>query len=153
MSIKGLAHVAIQANNYEQTIAFYTEVLGFKAGHHWSLPSFKIKDATMLISPDQKTCIEVFDNEAEIAAQGKKAASASEIAYGAILHFAFYVSDVDEIYHRALAHGAKAYVAPGSITLGEPPLVLRNAVIHSPNGEVIEFLEEVDFNVEGRTEH
>jgi glyoxylase I family protein len=146
MSIKGLAHVAIQAKDYTATIAFYTEVLGFKVGHHWSLPAFQLKEASMLVSPDQRTCIEVFDNEAVIPAQGKKATSEEEVAHGALLHFAFYVEDVEAIYQKALAHGAKAYVEPGVLSLGEPPLIVKNAVIHSPNGEIIEFMEDADFS-------
>ncbi|MGV2963051.1 hypothetical protein [Paenibacillus sp. AGC30] len=54
--------------------------------------------------------------------------------------------DVEDIYQRALAHGAKAYVELDWISLGEPALRVRNALVHSPNGEVIEFLEEVDFD-------
>ncbi|TKH45654.1 glyoxalase [Paenibacillus terrae] len=147
MSVKGLAHVAIQAQDYQATIAFYTEVLGFKRGHHWSLPSFQIREASMLISPDQITCLEIFDNDAVIPAQGKKASSEDEIAHGALLHFAFYVDDVNEIYQKALAHGARTFVKPDQLTLGEPPLVVKNAVIYSPNGEVIEFIEDVDFDM------
>ncbi|MGG4216751.1 VOC family protein [Paenibacillus jamilae] len=147
MSVKGLAHVAIQARDYQATIAFYTEVLGFKSGHHWSLPSFRIQEASMLISPDQRTCLEIFDNEAVIPAQGKKAASEQDIAHGALLHLAFYVDNVDEIYQKALAHGAKTFVEPNQLTLGEPPLVVTNALVHSPNGEVIEFIEDVDFDM------
>ncbi|MFK4437597.1 VOC family protein [Paenibacillus sp. RC21] len=147
MSVKGLAHVAIQAQDYQATIAFYTEVLGFKRGHHWSLPSFQIREASMLISPDQRTCLEIFDNDAVIPAQGKKASSEDEIAHGALLHFAFYVDNVNEIYQKALAHGARTFVEPDQLTLGEPPLVVKNAVIYSPNGEVIEFIEDVDFDM------
>ncbi|WP_342415798.1 VOC family protein [Paenibacillus sp. FSL R10-2782] len=147
MSVKGLAHVAIQAQDYQATIAFYTEVLGFKRGHHWSLPSFQIREASMLISPDQITCLEIFDNDAVIPAQGKKASSEDEIAHGALLHFAFYVDDVNEIYQKALAHGARTFVKPDQLTLGEPPLVVKNAVIYSPNGEVIEFIEDVNFDM------
>ncbi|MBP1995363.1 VOC family protein [Paenibacillus eucommiae] len=150
MSVKGLAHVAIQAKDYQATIAFYTEVLGFKIGHHWSLPSFLIKEASMLISPDQRTCIEIFDNEAVIPAQGKKASSEEDVAHGALLHFAFYVNNVEEIYQKALNHGAKAFVEPGQLSLGIPPLLVKNAVIHSPNGEIIEFIEEVDFDMSAK---
>jgi catechol 2,3-dioxygenase-like lactoylglutathione lyase family enzyme len=151
MSITGLSHVAIQARDYKATIAFYVEVLGFKVGHHWRLPAFQIKEASMLVSPDQRTCIEIFDNDAVIPAQGKKASSEEEIAHGALLHFAFYVNNVDEIFQKALAHGAKAFVEPDYLSLGEPPLVVRNAVIHSPNGEVIEFIEDVDFDMSNKT--
>ncbi|WP_053373492.1 VOC family protein [Paenibacillus sp. FJAT-27812] len=146
MSVKGLAHVAIQAKDYEATVAFYTEALGFKKGHHWSLPAFQIKEASMLISPDQKTCIEIFDHDAVIPAQGKRAASEQDIAHGALLHFAFYVDHVDEMYQKAIAYGAKPFIEPGELSLGEPPLLVKNAVIYSPNGEVIEFLQEVDFD-------
>ncbi|AHM68323.1 VOC family protein [Paenibacillus polymyxa] len=147
MSVKGLAHVAIQARDYQATIAFYTEVLGFKRGHHWSLPSFRIQEASMLISPDQRTCLEIFDNDAVIPAQGKKAASEQDIAHGALLHLAFYVDNVDEIYQKALVHGARTFVEPNQLTLGEPPLLVTNALVHSPNGEVIEFIEDVDFDM------
>jgi catechol 2,3-dioxygenase-like lactoylglutathione lyase family enzyme len=146
MNVKGLAHIAIQARNYEDTLSFYTNALGFKVGHSWSLPAFQISEACMLISPDQRTCIELFDPGAVIAAEGERADSPEAVKYGALLHFAFYVDNVDETYERALAHGAKPYVQPDWISLGEPPLQVRNAVVHSPNGEVIEFLAEVNFD-------
>ncbi|WP_338057492.1 VOC family protein [Shimazuella soli] len=63
MSSKGLAHIAIQARNYRKTIDFYTKVFGFKVGHFWRLPAFHINEASILISPDGRTCIEMFDNE------------------------------------------------------------------------------------------
>lgn len=84
MSVKGLAHVAIQARDYQATIAFYTKVLGFKRGHHWSLPSFRIQEASMLISPDQRTCLEIFDNDAVIPAQGKSCIRARDCPRGFI---------------------------------------------------------------------
>lgn len=76
--------------------------------------------------------------------------SDEDIAHGALLHLAFYVDNVEEIYQKALAHGAKAFIAPDSLSLGEPPLLIKNAIIHSPNGEVIEFLEEVDFDMSSK---
>lgn len=42
MSVNGLAHVAIQARNYEDTLSFYTDVLGFKVGHSRVCPPFKL---------------------------------------------------------------------------------------------------------------
>lgn len=147
MSVKGLAHAAIQAEDYEGTLDFYIRVLGFTVGHSWSLPAFKIKTASMLVSPDGRTCIEVFDRGAEVPAEGDKAPSREEVKHGALLHLAFYVDHVDEMVDKALAHGARIYVEPGNLELGEPALRIRNAVLHSPNGEIIELIEEVDFNV------
>lgn len=151
MNIKGFAHIAIQAKDYPATIKFYIEALGFKRGHHWSLPSFQIKEASMLISPDKRTCIEVFDDDAVIPAQGKKAQSEEEVTYGAMLHLAFYVEDVDKAFQTAIDHGAKPCVKADNISLGEPPLLIRNAIVYSPNGEVIEFIQDVDFDIESHS--
>ncbi|WP_307302777.1 MULTISPECIES: VOC family protein [Paenibacillus] len=147
IGINGLAHVAIQAEDYKKTLLFYQEVLGFRIGHQWSLPDFHIEHACMLISPDQRTCIELFDTGAVIPAQGERAQSRDEVRYGAMLHFAFYVDDVEAIYQQSLAYGASPYIKPAHLVLGHPELVVHNAVIQSPNGEVIEFLEEVSFDV------
>lgn len=145
MHIKGLAHIAIQATDYQGTIDFYTRVFGFRVGHHWSLPRYRIQDASMLVSPDGRTCVEIFDNDAVIAAQGRKAETADEIAYGALLHLAFYVENVEDMYQHALEYGATPCEEPSTLSLGEPPLVVKNALVYSPNGEVIELLEEVQF--------
>lgn len=145
MSVHGLAHAAIQAQDYETTLEFYTQALDFRRGHHWSLPAFNLEKATMLISADGRTCLEIFDPRAVIPAQGRKPNAIEDITHGALLHLAFYVDNVQETYEKALAHGARTYVAPDTMQLGEPPLTVRNAVVHSPNGEVIEFLEYADF--------
>jgi glyoxylase I family protein len=71
MSSKGLAHIAIQAVDYKKVIEFYKVVLGFKVGHFWSFPEFQITEASMLVSPDGRTCLEIFDNDEVIEAQGK----------------------------------------------------------------------------------
>lgn len=100
----------------------------------------------MLVSPDGRTCLELFDHDAVIPAQGRKARTEDEVTHGALLHLAFYVEDVDLAFQTALAHGAKPYAEPANLVLGEPPLPIRNALVHSPNGEVIEFIQDVDFN-------
>jgi catechol 2,3-dioxygenase-like lactoylglutathione lyase family enzyme len=150
MSSKGLAHIAIQALDYKKTITFYQEVLGFKIGHFWSFPQFQIIEASMLVSPDGRTCLEIFDNDAVIAAQGKKAETSDDVRHGALLHVAFYVDDVDAIYQKALAFGADTCIEPMTLTLCNPPLQVRNTLIHSPNGEVIELIEEVNFDLSSK---
>lgn len=45
---------------------------------------------------------------------------------------------------KALAHRTKPYVVPDNLTLGVPPLPIRNGLIHSPNGAVIKFIQEVN---------
>lgn len=145
MTVHGLAHAAIQAQDYAATLEFYAQALDFRLGHHWSLPAFNLEQVTMPVSADGRTCLEIFDPQAQIPAQGRKASAADEITHGALLHLAFYVDNVQATYEKALAHGARTYVAPDTMQLGEPALTVRNAVVHSPNGEVIEFLEYADF--------
>ncbi len=48
-------------------------------------------------------------------------------------------------------NGAKPYVEADNLTLGEPPLLIRNDLVHSPNGEVIEFIQDVDFDIESHS--
>lgn len=57
-----------------------------------------------------------------------------------LLHFAFYVDDVDSIYQKALARGATAYVQPDQLQVGDSPLTVYNALVSGLNGEVIEFI-------------
>jgi len=71
--------------DYKKIIEFYKVVLGFKVGHFWSFPEFQITEASMQVSPDGRTCLEIFDNDAVIADQGKKAETADEIRHGALL--------------------------------------------------------------------
>jgi catechol 2,3-dioxygenase-like lactoylglutathione lyase family enzyme len=147
MNTKGLAHIAIMAYDYNKTIQFYKDVFDFKTGHHWALPSFKINDATMLISPDGVTGIEIFDRDAEVLAQGLKAKHKQDVRYGALLHLALYVDDVDEIYEKALAHGAQPIVPPDKLYLGKPTLDIYNALFEGLNGEIIEVIKNVDFKI------
>nr|WP_202802431.1 VOC family protein [Clostridium arbusti] len=101
----------------------------------------------MLISPDGVTGIEIFDRNAEVPAQGLKAKHKEDVRYGALLHFALYVDDVDAIYEKALAHGAKAVVPPDKLYLGEPTLDIYNALFEGLNGEIIEVIKNVNFKI------
>ncbi len=66
-NIKGIAHIAIQAERFEELITFYVKALEFKVVHRWNLPQFNLKSAAMLKSTNGNTMIEVFDSEADIA--------------------------------------------------------------------------------------
>ena len=54
------------------------------------------------------------------------------------------VADAASAYERALSAGARPFVKPTAVTAGEPPLSWRFAMVYSPNGEAIEFLENDD---------
>lgn len=144
--VKGIHHIAIRAENMENTLKFYTEVLDFSIRKEWSLPQFNLKHAAMLKSADGNTFIEVFDKDADIAAQGKKRSGNEEIVQGALLHLAFTVDNATEMYEKAISQGAKPFIEPSVLEIGNNPSIrVKNSLVYSPNGEVIEFIEENEF--------
>lgn len=142
--VSGIHHIAIRAKDFKKTLRFYTEVLHFRVRHTWSLPEFHLKQAAMLKSADGNTFIEVFDNNADIAAEGRRPLPDEESVQGALLHFSLSVDNAQIAYNRAIEAGARSCVPPMTLSLGHPPLTVRNALIYSPNGEVIEFIEKSD---------
>jgi len=143
--IIGIHHIAIRAEDFEGTVQFYTEVLGFSVGHTWSLPEFNLRQAAMLKSPDGNSYIEIYDNEADIPAQGRKKKPEEAFVQTALLHLCLTVEDSKKAYDLAIEGGAKPCHEPMVLHLGNPAITVHNSLVYSPNGEVIEFLERVDF--------
>lgn len=136
----GIHHVAIRAEDFDRTLRFYTEGLGFRIRHGWSLPEFRIERAALLDSGDGKTYIEVFDRDAAVPSGGRRRRDDEEPVEGSLLHLALRVPDADSAYRRALAFGARPCIEPMSLSLGNPPVQVRNSLVYGPDGEVIEFL-------------
>jgi catechol 2,3-dioxygenase-like lactoylglutathione lyase family enzyme len=135
----GLHHVAIRAVDFDATIRFYTEALGFRVHYRFSVPD-RIDRAAFLDAGDGRF-IEVFGDGSTVQAEGRRRFPNEEPTEGAVLHFCLRVDDVDASYAKALAAGAVSRVAPGTRQLGTDPRVeVRIAFVTGPNGEVIEFL-------------
>lgn len=145
IGITGLHHIAIRTENFEQTVQFYTTVIGYTVSHMWSLPEFKLKQAAMLKSPDGFSYLEIYDNQADIPAQGRQKQAHEEFVQTALLHICLTVKDSKTAYAIAIAGGAKPCHEPMVLHLGNPAITVRNSLVYSPNGEVIEFLEKADF--------
>ncbi|MDR2223027.1 MAG: VOC family protein [Flavobacteriaceae bacterium] len=146
-NIIGFHHYAIKAQDYNSTILFY-EQLGFVRVHSGALPDFNLKQATMLYHAKANLYLEVFDKDADIPTQGRKRLTEDEHIENALLHICFTVKDADQARIEALKVGAKD-LSEGTfdITLSnnQKEIAVRNSLVYSPNGEVIEFLEEVSF--------
>lgn len=145
MKVFGLAHIAIMAENYEETISFYTNLLQFKKAHHWSLEDYHIKEACMLRSLDGQTNIEVFDKHASVPREGNKLKKRNEKIHGHVLHFALTVDSIKEVVAHLKNNNVKILNAYESLSLGQPAVEVINAIIEGPNGEIIELLEPVKF--------
>ena len=136
----GFHHVAIRAVDFDATIAFYTQGLGFKVHYGFSVPG-RIDRAAFLDAGDGRY-IEVFGQGSTVQAEGRRRRPDEEPTEGALLHFCLRVTDVEASYTRALAAGAVSRIAPRTARLGgEPPAEVQIAFVAGPNGEVIEFLK------------
>jgi glyoxylase I family protein len=136
----GFHHVAIRAVDFDETIRFYTEGLGFRVHFPFAVPG-RIDRAAFLDAGDGRF-VEVFGSRSVVQAEGPRRQPGQEPAEGAVLHFCLRVADTEASYARALAAGAVSRVEPGTRRLSEDPLVdVRIAFVVGPNGEVIELMQ------------
>ncbi|MSP05399.1 MAG: VOC family protein [Acetobacteraceae bacterium] len=133
-------HVAIRAVDFDATIKFYTEGLGFKLHFPFAVPG-RIDRAAFLDAGDGRF-IEVFGQNSNVQSEGRRRAAGEDRTEGALLHFCLRAADTDASYARALAAGATSRIEPNTRRLREdPPVDVRIAFVTGPNGEVIEFLQ------------
>ncbi len=136
----GFHHVAIRAVDFDATIKFYTDGLGFKVHYGFSVPG-RIDRAAFLDAGDGRY-VEVFGSGSTVQAEGRRRRPDEEPTEGALLHFCLRVADVAASYARALAAGAVSRIEPRTAQLnGEQPAEVQIAFVTGPNGEVIEFLK------------
>ena len=133
-------HVALRATDFDRTVKFYTEGLGFKVHYEFAVPG-RIDRAAFLDAGDGRY-IEIFGPESSVQSEGRRRDADEERTEGALLHFCLRVADTEAAYAKALAAGAESRAAPRTGTLNQDPLVeVRIAFVTGPEGEVIEFLQ------------
>src|ERR1700729_914913 len=99
--VTGFHHVAIKAHDFERTLKFYIEGLGFTERLRWGNPA----SPTVLLVSGGNTYLEVF--------AGGPAEPKPE---GPICHFALRTDDTDAAVAKAVAAGAIVTVAPKVVT-------------------------------------
>ena len=133
-------HVAIRATDFDRTVKFYTEGLGFKVHYEFAIPG-RIDRAAFLDAGDGRY-VEVFGSGSTVQAEGRRRLPGEERTEGALLHFCLRVANTESAYARALAAGAESRLEPRTSTSRLDPLVeVRIAFVTGPDGEVIEFLQ------------
>jgi len=122
----GFHHVAIKVADFEGTVRFYTEGLGFTVATRWGEGDGR---AVLLDTGD--------GNYFEIFAGGRPA---TEARPGPIQHVALRSSDVDGAIARARAAGAQVTMEPKDVAIpSDPPVPVRIAFCKAPGGETLEF--------------
>lgn len=146
-NIIGFHHVSIKAIDFDNTVRFYKN-LGFEILHSWSLPDFNLQKCVMLYNKAINYYLEVCDKDANMPTQGRKRKPDDQYIENALLHICFIVKDADLARKQALACGAKdlsEQLFEIDLSNETKTIKVRNTLVYSPNGEVIEFLEKVDF--------
>lgn len=124
----GFHHLAFRSKDFDASIKFYTEGLGFKKSIQWGEGDQR---AAMLDTGD--------GNYMEIFAGGTK----EQKPEGVLLHVAFRTNDCDKAINAARAAGAEVTVEPKDVALGSnPPKPVRIAFCKGPDGELLEFFQE-----------
>ena len=124
----GFHHAALNAKDFDKTVDFYVNVLGFKKVRDWSTPE---KSACMIDIGDGGL-LEIFSGgDDEIYPKDKW------------LHLAFACDDPDGAYEAAVAAGAAPHMEPKDIVIAaEVPFPARIAFVRGLNGELLEFFLE-----------
>ena len=125
----GFHHVAMRAKDFDASVRFYTELLGFTTKMTWGDEGHR---AIMLDAGDG-ACLEIFSG-----------GSGEPPTEGAIIHFALRTADVDAIVERVRAAGAEVTMEPKTLDIpSNPPAPARIAFFTGPDGEVIEVFHEL----------
>ena len=146
-NIIGFHHYSLKAQYLVKTIDFY-ETLGFKVLHSWSLPDFELERCVMMYNARINFYIEICDRNANMPSQGRKRNNEEEFVESSILHICFVVKDAEKARVEALRNGAQDLsegIFEIDLSNERKTINVRNSLVYSPNGEVIEFIESVSF--------
>lgn len=123
----GFHHVAMRVKDFDASLKFYVEGLGFAVAHTWGEGD---KRAAMLDTGDDN-CLEVFAGGTD-----------EPKPEGAVLHMAFRTTDCDRAIAAARAAGATVTVEPRDVDIpSKPPLPVRIGFCKGPDGEILEFFQ------------
>jgi glyoxylase I family protein len=122
----GLHHIAIEASDFDRSLRFYTQGLGFR-----DVLTFPEEGQTVaMLDAGDGTYVELFSG------------GSGEKPNGSILHLALRTDDCDAATERARAAGDTITQEPTDTVLeGDPPVPVRYSFFEGPDGEQIELFQ------------
>jgi glyoxylase I family protein len=128
--ISGFHHVCVKTRDWDRTMAFYRDLLGCREKLTWRAAPQR---AAMLDTGDGNY-MEVFEDLAYVGA-----------TQGAVFHFAFRTTCLDEAAAQVRAAGYRITIEPKDATIattnGAGPVPVRLFFCEGPNGESVEFFQ------------
>jgi glyoxylase I family protein len=136
----GFHHIAIRAYDFEATLKFYIEGLGFRRvygwGHDGRANGERDSRAVMLDTGDGNY-LEVF--------AGRAGTPGEELPEGGLLHFALRTADTAAALERARAAGATVTMETKTVPIaGDHTEDFCIAFCKGLNGEIIEFFQNAN---------
>ncbi len=127
----GIHHVALKTKNWDASLAFYKEVLGFAEKITWAYPD---GNRAGMFDTGGGSYLEIFENHIDTSATN-----------GVLMHIAIRAADVNAVTERVRAAGCKVTIEPKDVTIqttnGAGPVPVRIAFFEGPNGEIWELFE------------
>ncbi len=121
----GVHHIALEAADFEKTLAFYMDGLGCKMVRSWG-----DERKTAMLDIGDGTILEVFSS-----------GNYDESVNPKYPHLALRTDNCDEAYAAAIQAGATTQMEPKDMVLAGT-LPVKIAFVKGLSGEVIEFFEE-----------
>ena len=124
----GTHHIAVQTQDYAESIAFYTEVMGMVQTAEFSAGGRRI----CLLDIGDGSHLELFEPLPGTSPSG-------DAEGNVVFHFALATSDIEAALERVRAAGMEITVELKTADLG--PLNVSIAFFKGPGGEVVEFFQ------------
>lgn len=130
LHVRGIHHVAINAGDFDATVRFYTEGLGFTLARTWVHAGTR----AAMIDTGTGSHVEIFSGGASGARPE-----------GHWSHLAFICDDAESAIARAKALGCEVTVDCVEVAIpSDPPLPVRIAFFKGLDGEVIELFQTLE---------
>ena len=132
LGARGFHHVALAVSDFDASLKFYRDGLGFPIYRAWGTPGNR---AAMLAvdeaSPGDGGYMELFERPHHRGEEGR------------LIHLALRVADCRAAHAAALEAGAREKTAPKDIEIpSNPAYPVTISFITGPDGEEIEFFQE-----------
>lgn len=124
----GTHHIAVQTQNYENSIAFYTEVMGMERTVEFSAGGRRIS----LLDIGDGSHLELFEPLPGSSPSG-------DATDNVVFHFALTTTDIEPALARVREAGMEITVELKTVDLG--PLNVSIAFFKGPGGEVVELFQ------------